>query len=393
MNVESYKRNETIHVEALDNGLGRTPAMGWNSWNKFGCNINEKLFKETADSIVSLGLKDLGYEYVNMDDCWQVSREENSTRIVEDQERFPGGIKNLADYVHEKGLKFGLYSDAGEKTCAGRPGSLGFEEVDAQVYAEWEVDYLKYDNCYNDKQPARPRYTAMRDALNKTGRPIFYSMCNWGEEDPATWAAEVANSWRTTEDIQDLWASVAWIALQNDKWAKYAAPGGWNDPDMLEVGNGGLSLAEERTHFSLWAAMKSPLMIGCDLQTISDESLAILKNEEVIAVNQDKLGVQAKVVKSEKSALIWAGPLDGGDIVVILWNRFLAPRTMTFSLLDVGARKGSGVASVRDLWARADVGSLEEGGEFKDTVEGHGVKMYRLSFGKEKRETFNLFWT
>jgi alpha-galactosidase len=247
-----------VAVNALDNGLARTPGMGWNSWNKFACNVSETLIKGVADQIVSMGLDKLGYNYVNIDDCWQVSRDANGN-IVEDKTRFPSGMKALADYIHSKGLKFGVYSDAGEYTCQHRPGGLNHEKSDANSYASWGVDYLKYDNCYNDNLPPQPRYEAMRDALNATGRPIYYSLCEWGVEDPATWAGNVGNSWRTTNDISDNWNSMTSNLDLNDKWASYAGPGQWNDPDMLEVGNGGMTNEEYKSHFSLWALIKSPL--------------------------------------------------------------------------------------------------------------------------------------
>ena len=283
-------------IYSLDNGLGRTPQMGWNSWNKFGCNINEELIRNTIDTLNSSGLIEAGYKYINLDDCWQNSRDENGA-ILPDEQTFPNGIKSLVDYAHSKGLLFGLYSDAGTKTCAGRPGSLGYEEIDAKTYAEWGVDYLKYDNCYNEGISSLERYPVMRDALNKTGRPIFYSLCQWGEEDVPTWGKAVANSWRTTGDISDNWNSMISIIDINDKSYQYAGPGGWNDPDMLEVGNGGMTLAEYKTHFGLWAISKAPLLIGCDVTTMSKEIKNILTNPEVIAVNQDSLGEQGRKIK------------------------------------------------------------------------------------------------
>ena len=283
----------------LDNGLGRTPQMGWNSWNKFGCNINEELIKNTIDTLNSSGLIEAGYKYINLDDCWQNSRDENGT-IVPDESTFPNGIKPLVDYAHSKGLLFGLYSDAGTKTCAGRPGSLGYEDIDAQTYADWGVDYLKYDNCYNEGKSSLERYPLMRDALNKTGRPIFYSLCQWGEEDVPTWGKGVANSWRTTGDISDNWNSMISIIDINDKSYQYAGPGGWNDPDMLEVGNGGMTIEEYKTHFGLWAISKAPLLIGCDITNMNNETKEILTNPEVIAINQDSLGEQGRKIKSKE---------------------------------------------------------------------------------------------
>ena len=283
---------------ALDNGLGIKPQMGWNSWNKFACNINEQLIINTIDEIVSSGLLAAGYNYINLDDCWQNSRDPVTHEIQVDANLFPHGIKYLADYAHSKGLLFGLYSDAGYKTCAGRPGSLGYEEIDAKTYASWGVDYLKYDNCYTDGSKPEVRYPPMRDALNATGRPIFYSMCEWGVDDPATWAKDVGNSWRTTGDISDSWNSMITIIDTNNRWADYAGPGGWNDPDMLEVGNGGMTFEEYKVHFGLWALSKAPLLVGCDVTTMTEETKSILLNPEIIAVNQDPLGIQGRKITS-----------------------------------------------------------------------------------------------
>ena len=282
--------------------------MGWNSWNKFACNINEKLIRDTIDALVNTGLAQAGYKYVNLDDCWQVSRDSNG-KIVVDQKAFPNGIKPLADYAHQKGLLFGLYSDAGFKTCAGRPGSLGYEEIDAKTYAEWGVDYLKYDNCFTDGSAPEVRYPVMRDALLKQNRPIFYSMCEWGVNDPAKWGAKVGNSWRTTGDISNSWNSMINIIDINNKWYEYAGPGGWNDPDMLEVGNGGMTVEEEKIHFGLWCISKAPLLIGCDITNMSKETFEILTNPEVIAINQDKLGIQGRKIKTEQ-------PIPEGDSTV-----------------------------------------------------------------------------
>jgi len=278
-----------VSCTALDNGLGRQPQMAWNSWNKFGCNINETVIKDTANAMVKYGFKDLGYTYLNLDDCWQVSRN-SSGYIIEDKKAFPSGIPALVDYIHSLGLKFGLYSDAGTNTCGGRPGSLGYEVEDAKQYAAWKVDYLKYDNCYNNNLPDINRYHAMRDALNKTGRPIFFSMCDWVAT-TAVWGPTTGNSWRTTMDINAYFDSMTANLDQNNGVAEFAGPGGWNDPDMLEVGNG-LTEDEETAHFSLWALVKAPLILGNDLRNMAGHTLEVLTNKEVIAVNQDKLGKQ-----------------------------------------------------------------------------------------------------
>ena len=286
----------------VDNGLGITPQMGWNTWNKFQCNISEQLIRDSIDALNKSGLIEVGYKYINLDDCWQSSRDENG-KIVPDPNAFKNGIKPLADYAHSKGLLFGLYSDAGIKTCAGRPGSLGYEEKDAQTYAEWGVDYLKYDNCFNNDIKSIDRYPKMSEALNKTGRPIFYSICQWGEDEVATWAKKYGNSWRTTGDISDNWNSMLRIIDLNDKWHNYSGPGGWNDPDMLEVGNGGMNWTEYKTHFSLWAISKAPLIIGCDITKMDNKTKEILSNTEVIAVNQDKLGIQGRKIKVKNITL------------------------------------------------------------------------------------------
>lgn len=279
-------------VKTLDNGLGLTPQMGWNSWNKFACDINEDVIKGTADRIIELGLNKLGYEYVNIDDCWMLADRDDNGHMIVDPVAFPSGMKALADYMHDRGLKFGLYSSAGNMTCQRRAGSMDYEEIDAKDWASWDVDYLKYDNCYNQGRSGQnERYPKMRDALLNSGRQIFYSLCNWGDENTWTWAEQVGNSWRTTGDIDDSWLSAQDNFLRNDLHYQYAKPGAWNDPDMLEIGNGGMTLEQEKSHFALWAVAKSPLLLGCDLDKITDEQLAIISNQELIDLNQDKLGV------------------------------------------------------------------------------------------------------
>ena len=284
-------------IFSINNGLGLTPQMGWNTWNKFGCDINEDLIRDTIDTLNSSGLLEAGYKYINLDDCWQIDRDNETNEIIADPEKFPSGIKELADYAHEKGLLLGLYSDAGTKTCAGRPGSLGYETIDANTYAKWGIDYLKYDNCYNKNIPSLDRYPVMRDALNHTNHSIFYSICQWGEENIPVWGKDVGNSWRTTGDISDNWLTMLRIIDQNDQWYNFSGPGGWNDPDMLEVGNGGMTLEEYKTHFSLWAISKAPLLIGCDITIMSEEIKNILTNKEVIEINQDSLGDQGHKIK------------------------------------------------------------------------------------------------
>eukprot|EP00475_Leptophrys_vorax_P006738 TRINITY_DN14203_c0_g1_i1.p1 TRINITY_DN14203_c0_g1~~TRINITY_DN14203_c0_g1_i1.p1 ORF type:complete len:381 (-),score=32.53 TRINITY_DN14203_c0_g1_i1:251-1393(-) len=297
-------------------------------------------------------------------------------RLMPSREAFPSGIKALADYVHSKGLKLGIYSDAGMFTCEGRPASLGNEAIDAATFAEWEVDYLKYDNCFSGELPIEKRYRAMRDALENTGREIFYSMCEWGLKDPATWAFDVADSWRTTFDISDTWSSMLQIADANNQWAKYAQPGGWNDPDMLEVGNGGMTTSEYRVHFSLWAMMKAPLLIGCDLQKMSEEAREILSNKEVIAINQDSLGVQARKVFATEDLEVWSGPLFGGKLVVAMVNRGTTNGTITATWSLIGLNPLQPM-HVRDLWKGRTMDSVFVG-DLTAIVPPHDVVMVTI---------------
>ncbi len=362
--------------------LARTPPMGWNSWNKFGCNVSETLIKGAADAIVSTGMKDAGYQYVVIDDCWQVSRDAQGS-IVADAERFPSGMKALADYVHSKGLKFGLYSDAGSKTCAGRPGSKGHEEKDARQYAAWGVDYLKYDWCSTEGQDQREAYSVMSRALRASGRPIVFSMCEWGSSKPWTWAQGVGHLWRTTGDIQDCWdcskewggMGVAHIIDQQADIHPYAGPGHWNDPDMLEVGNGGMSLTEYRSHFSFWCLFAAPLMAGNDLAAMTPEIRAILTNKEVVAVDQDPLGMQGRKVSDDGAREVWLKPLADGSRAVILFNRgsVVAPVKVTWDMIGLAPHMQ---AQVRDLWAQQDLGVVKE--QFEAKVEPHGVVMVRV---------------
>ena len=361
-------------VTSLDNGVGLTPPMGWNSWNKFGCSINEKLIMSTIDTIVSSGLAKAGYTYVNLDDCWQKTRDENG-KIQPNPDFFPNGMKVLADYAHEKGFKFGLYSDAGYATCCNLPGSLGYEDIDAKTYEEWGIDYLKYDNCNTDGSAPEVRYPVMRDALLKINRTIYYSMCEWGINAPAKWGKEVANSWRNTGDIEDNWKSMLTIIDANDYWGDYAGPGGWNDPDMLEVGNGGMTYEEYKVHFGLWCLSKAPLLIGCDITNMSEETFEILTNEEVIAINQDSLGVQGKKLESNDGKEIWGGPLSKNAFVVMLLNRGESPSEIEVNFEKVGIKKGEYI--VRDLWEKKDLGIFSE--SFKENVNPHSGILVKIS--------------
>jgi len=371
-----------INVYPHDNGLAKTPPMGWNSWNKFGCNVSEKLVKEMADAMVTSGMRDAGYVYLVIDDCWQIDRDAQGN-ILPDPQRFPSGMKALADYVHSKGLKFGLYSDAGTLTCQKRPGSRGYEFQDARQYAAWEVDYLKYDWCSTSTQNAQASYSIMRDALLKSGRPIVFSICEWGTAKPWLWAKDVGNLWRTTGDIQDCWdckrdwggMGVVHILDLQDGLESHAGPGHWNDPDMLEVGNGGMTTTEYRAHFSLWCLLSAPLMAGNDLRSMSSEIKEVLTNREVIAVDQDPLGLQGRRVKREGDREVWAKQLADGGRAVVLFNRGPQAAELSVSWTDIGYPQGLG-AQVRDLWAGKDLG--RKSGKFSAEVPSHGVVMVTI---------------
>ncbi|MCL8009894.1 NPCBM/NEW2 domain-containing protein [Streptomyces sp. AS02] len=366
---------------ALDDGLARTPPMGFNNWNSTHCRaeFDEAMVKGIADIFVDKGLKDAGYEYVNLDDCWALPSRDANGQLVPDPVRFPGGIKALADYVHAKGLKLGIYTSAGTKTCnsAGFPGALGHEYSDAQQFADWGVDYLKYDNCNNQGVDARLRYTTMRDALRaasrKTGRPIVYSICEWGENKPWEWASDVGQLWRTTGDISDNWGSMLSILKRNLPLAPYAGPGRWNDPDMLEVGNGGMTDTEYRSHFSMWAIMAAPLLIGSDLRSASEETFEILGNREVIAVDQDPLGRQGAVISSEGGRRVVAKEMRDGSRAVALFNESGTARRITTTADAVGLPAADGY-TLRDLWQHR---SLNTAGTISATVPAHGTVLLR----------------
>ncbi|XP_009351606.2 alpha-galactosidase 1 isoform X2 [Pyrus x bretschneideri] len=361
----------------LANGLGLTPPMGWNSWNHFHCKIDEKVIKATADALVSTGLSKLGYTYVNIDDCWAEISRDHEGNLAPNKSTFPSGIKALADYVHSKGLKLGIYADAGYFTCSKTmPGSLGHEEQDAKTFAAWGIDYLKYDNCYNDESKPTVRFPVMTRALMKAGRPIFYSLCEWGDMHPATWGANVGNSWRTTSDISDTWESMVSRADMNEVYAEFARPGGWNDPDMLEVGNGGMTKNEYIVHFSMWAISKAPLLLGCNVGNITKETMEIIANKEVISVNQDRLGVQAKKVRLQGNREVWAGPLSGYRVALLLVNRSRKRDSFTAHWDDIGIPTNS-VVEARDLWEHKTL-KARFVGNLTATVDSHACKMYVL---------------
>ena len=370
--------------------LAPTPPMGWNSWNTFGPKIDEAVVRETADAFVEAGLKDAGYEYVVIDDVWEAD-ERVDGRLTWDAEKFPNGIPALADYVHSKGLKFGIYSCAGSHTCAGKPASYGYEEVDAQTFAEWGVDFLKYDFCYAPAGVHGPTlYKRMGQALRATGRPILFSLCEWGGRKPWEWGASVGgHMWRTTGDIRDSWESILDLGFERQVGLDaFAGPDHWNDPDMLVVGmydegnvaHGGCTDAEYRSHFSLWCLLASPLMVGCDVRNMSDTTRSILLNAEAIAVNQDPMGRQAYAVgavREEKTRpCVWAKPLENGDIAVGLFNLRNNRRRVVLSWEAIGLHDRR-VCTVRDLWAGQDCGAFA--GSFTPFVESHDVALLRLS--------------
>jgi len=353
--------------------LAPTPPMGWNSWNKFGCNVSDKLIREMADAVVSSGMQAAGYQYVNIDDCWQVSRDPSGT-IVADPARFPSGIKALADYVHGKGLKLGIYTDAGTGTCEKRPGSLNHEVQDAKTYASWGIDYVKIDWCNAEGLDPEVQYAKLRDALANSGRPIVFSICNWGVKTPWRWGPATGNLWRTTGDINDTYERMSLIGFGQNGLEKFAGPGHWNDPDMLEVGNGGMKRDEYRTHMALWALLAAPLLAGNDLRNMSPETKELLLNSEVLAVDQDAKGVQGHRVWEEGPLEIWVKPLADGGHAVGLFNRSESATKMTLDFKSIGAPAS---AKLRDLLDHKDLGTAQN--SYSAEVPKHGVVLVKVS--------------
>lgn len=375
--------------------MALTPPMGWNSWNRFGCDVNEQLIRETADAMVSSGMKAAGYQYVVIDDCWQGERDALGF-IQPDPGRFPSGMKALADYIHSKGLKFGIYSDAGWKTCGGHPGSRGYEYQDALTYAKWGVDYLKYDWCNTEGLNAEGAYLTMRDALFAAGRPIVFSICEWGDNQPWEWGKDIGHLWRTTGDITAIfdgqeghgtWNSwgVSQILDMRENIRQYAGPDHWNDPDMLEVGNG-MTIAEDRAHFSLWCIQAAPLIAGNDLRDMSSEVIDILTNKELIAIDQDPLGIQGFKYLVKDNWEVWAKPLDKGDLALCFLNR-----TLESVKVDLDWKKypvkddefhyyylfNENEYKIRDLWLKKEIGTTAK--PFSTQIGAHDVIVLRLS--------------
>lgn len=370
---------EAPATPALAGGLALTTPMGFNNWNSTHCRaeFNESMVEGIADLFVEKGLKDAGYQYVNLDDCWALPNRNADGKLVPDPARFPNGIKAVADYVHAKGLRLGIYTSAGTKTCdsVGFPGALGHEYSDARQFADWGVDYLKYDNCNNQGVDAKLRYTTMRDALKATGRPIVYSLCEWGENKPWEWASDIGHLWRTTGDINDSWGSMLSILKQNLPLAPYAGPGHWNDPDMLEVGNGGMTDTEYRSHFSMWSVMAAPLLIGSDLRKASPATFDILDNKEVIAVDQDPLGKQGTVLSSEGGRWVVAKEMKDGSRAVALFNETGSAQHIATTARAVGL-PAAPAYTLRDLWQRR---SYNTAGAISATVPAHGTVLVRVS--------------
>ncbi len=358
------------------NGLAKTPPMGWNSWNKFASRVDDATIRTIADAMASNGMKEAGYIYINIDDTWEADRDAQGN--ITTNRKFPD-MKALADYVHSKGLKLGIYSSPGPNTCAGYEGSYGHEEQDARTFAAWGIDYLKYDWCgarniYTDEE-MQPVYQKMGDALLAAGRPIVYSLCQYGRQDVWKWGPEVGgNLWRTTGDIRDSWASMTNIGFKQNDLAPYAGPGHWNDPDMLEIGNGGMTDTEYRTHMSLWAILAAPLLAGNDLRDMSPATKDILLNREVIAIDQDPLGKQGTRIAQNGEQEIWERPLSGGSYALALFNRSPADAKMSVSWSETALKKAP--KSIRDLWNHTAVKPEPE--SFTAMVPGHGVVMLRV---------------
>ncbi|HKR86427.1 MAG TPA: glycoside hydrolase family 27 protein [Terriglobales bacterium] len=361
-----------------DNGLARTPPMGWNSWNYFKSRVDDQVVREIADAMVSSGMRDAGYQYINIDDTWEAGRDAEGN--IQTNKKFPD-MKALADYVHSKGLKLGIYSSPGPNTCAGYEGSYEHEAQDAKTYAKWGIDYLKYDWCgarnlYTDEE-MQAVYQKMGDALLASGRPIVYSLCQYGRNDVWKWGPAVGgNLWRTTGDIRDAWDSMSKIGFNQADLAQFAFPGHWNDPDMLEVGNGGMTDTEYKTHMSLWSLLAAPLLAGNDIRNMTPATRDILTDREVIAIDQDKAGKQATRVSQTGDQEIWVRELANGDKAIGLFNREEKDAEISFSWTQLGIKQTPKKLKVRDLWNQRDLGAQTE--KYSTVVPRHGVVLLRV---------------
>jgi alpha-galactosidase len=392
-----------VSTAQKNEGLALTPPMGWNSWNTFQTNISEKLVMEIADSMVSSGMKDAGFTYIVLDDGWMAMERNANGDLVPDPVKFPNGIKAVADYVHAKGLKFGLYNCAGTKTCAGYPGTRGYEYQDARFYAAAYIDYLKYDWCYTDGINAKEAYNTMSKALAKTGRPIVFSLCEWGQNKPWEWASSTGHLWRTTGDIFACFDCIknygtwsAWGVVQiidkQEGLRKFAGPGHWNDPDMLEVGNG-LSDAENRSHFSMWAMLAAPLIAGNDIRKMTAATKAILTNKNIIAVNQDALGIQGFAYAVKDSIETWVKPLSNTEVAICFLNRSLKPASFTFNWKEniitdtVFNKKFDFTAAtyrINNLWLHKDEG--DTGKPYTTVLQGHDIVVLKLRPAQQQKK-------
>lgn len=378
-------------------GLAMTPPMGWNSWNTFATDIDENLVKETADIMVTSGMKDAGYTYIVLDDGWMTRERDAEGNLVPDPEKFPNGMKALVDYVHSKGLKFGLYNCAGTKTCAGYPGTRGYEYQDARFYASLGIDFLKYDWCNTEGITAKEAYTTMSNALKKAGRPIVFSLCEWGDNDPWEWAERVGNMWRISGDIYpcfdceykhpENWSSWGFMKIIDMRKGirKYSGPDHWNDFDMLEVGNG-MTVAEDRSHFTMWCMVASPLIAGNDFREMSDETLQILTNKEMIAINQDKLGIQGFRYSVENGLEVWAKPLSKGNWAITFLNRSEFNKNINFDwsehaitdeLNKLSTSFDTTVYTIKSIWENKKVGTTKR--NFKSEIAAHDVVTLKLT--------------
>ncbi len=376
--------------------LAQTPPMGWNSWNTFQTNIDEPLLKGMVDTYVSSGMRDAGYTYFVLDDGWMTMERDKNGDLVADPKKFPNGMKEFADYVHSKGLKFGIYNCAGTKTCAGYPGTRGYEYQDARLYASWGVDYLKFDWCNTDGINAIEAYKTMNKAIRAAGRPMIFSLCEWGQHFPWHWAKDVGQLWRSTGDIgpaftetvaRNGWKplSVLNILDRQDSIRQYAGPGHWNDPDMLEVGNG-MKYNEDKAHFSLWCMLAAPLMAGNDLRKMSAQTTAILTNKDIIALDQDPLGIEAFRYYAFDGIEIWVKPLANNELAVCFLNRSDHPQNVSYDWKDHAINDAVSKTSfdftqttykLHDLWEKKDAGTT--GKIFKQTIPADDVVVLRLT--------------
>jgi alpha-galactosidase len=390
--------SQNIFAQKFDN-LAKTPPMGWNSWNTFALDINEKLVKDIADIFVSKGFKDAGYQYIVLDDGWMAKERDAAGNLVADPKKFPNGIKVLADYVHSKGLKFGIYNCAGAKTCGGFPGSRGHEYQDALLYASWGVDFLKYDWCNTEKINAESAYTTMRDALRSAGRPIVFSLCEWGDNQPWLWGKNVGHLWRISGDITNCWdcelnhgSWSSWGVMKivemhmSKRLRQYSGPNQWNDLDMMEVGNG-MTSNEDRSHFALWCMLASPLIMGNDLRTAKPETIALLTNKEAIAVNQDALGIEGFRYYGNDDMEIWAKPLSNGDWAVTFLNRGPGMKLIVYNwkdheriedaLKNLDLNFKNDTYKIRNVFQGTDMGTTAD--VLKTELNGHDALMLRLT--------------